>query len=108
MASNLGIACELIDLRSLLPWDQDAVIKSVNKTGRLIVSHEATVGLKFLQKYVPKNIKLCIIVQKTGGFGAEVAATIQQECFLSLESPVQRICGYDTPFPLIAGLSIVY
>lgn len=48
MASNLGIACELIDLRSLLPWDQEAVIKSVNKTGRLIVSHEATVGLKFL------------------------------------------------------------
>jgi 2-oxoisovalerate dehydrogenase E1 component beta subunit len=40
------------------------------------------------------------LIQKTGGFAAEIAATVQQECFLSLEAPVQRICGYDTPFPL--------
>lgn len=53
---------------------------SVNKTGRLIVSHEASV---------------------TSGFGAEVTATITNRCFASLESPPARVCGYDTPFPLI-------
>lgn len=53
--------------------------KSVMKTGRLLVSHEAP---------------------KTGGFAAEITATVQEECFLSLESPVARVCGYDTPFPL--------
>lgn len=79
MASELGISCELIDLRSLLPWDQECVYNSVNKTGKLIVSHEAT---------------------RTGGFAAEIASAVQQNCFLSLEAPIQRICGYDTPFPL--------
>lgn len=79
MAASLGISCELIDLRSLLPWDVEAVCASVQKTGRLVVSHEAPV---------------------TGGFAGEIAATVQEECFLSLEAPVQRVCGYDTPFPL--------
>ena len=79
MAQAQGISCELIDLRSLLPWDAEAVCQSVLKTGRLIVSHEAPV---------------------TGGFAAEIAATVQAECFLSLEAPIQRICGLDTPFPL--------
>ena len=78
--AELGVSCELIDLRSILPWDKEAVINSVNKTGRAIVSHEAPL---------------------TSGFGAEVVATIQQECFLNLESPIQRITGWDTPFPLI-------
>jgi len=79
MAEEIGISCELIDLRTLQPWDVDTVSESVNKTGRLVVSHEAPI---------------------TGGFAGEIAATIQKECFLSLEAPVQRVCGYDTPFPL--------
>lgn len=74
----MGVSCELIDLRSISPWDVDCVAESVNKTGRLIVSHEA---------------------QQTGGFASEVIATITERCFLSLESPPLRICGYDTPFP---------
>ncbi|KAK2190728.1 hypothetical protein NP493_71g00035 [Ridgeia piscesae] len=75
---KLNISCELIDLRTILPWDSATVIESVKKTGRLLVSHEAPI---------------------TGGFGAEIASTIQEECFLHLEAPVQRVCGYDTPFP---------
>jgi 2-oxoisovalerate dehydrogenase E1 component beta subunit len=74
-----GISCELIDLRTVLPWDVDTVLASVRKTGRCLVSHEAPV---------------------TGGFAGEVAAVIQEAAFLSLEAPVQRVCGYDTPFPL--------
>ena len=80
MAEQIGISCELIDLRSLLPWDADAVEASVKKTGRLVVSHEAPI---------------------TGGFGGEIAAAMQERCFLHLESPIQRVCGYDTPFPLV-------
>jgi len=79
-AEDLGISCELIDLRTLLPWDVDAVEKSVKKTGKLLVSHEAPV---------------------TGGFAAEIAAMIQERCFLHLEAPTRRVCGYDTPFPLV-------
>lgn len=72
------ISCELIDLRTILPWDLDTIAKSVVKTGRLVIAHEAPI---------------------TGGFAAEIASTIQNECFLNLESPIQRVCGYDTPFP---------
>ncbi|KAJ0407989.1 hypothetical protein P43SY_000193 [Pythium insidiosum] len=79
-AEELGISCELIDLQTIMPWDVDTIEHSVRKTGRLIVSHEAP---------------------KTGGFAAEIAATIQDRCFLSLEAPIQRVCGYDTPFPLV-------
>ncbi|MFY8349412.1 alpha-ketoacid dehydrogenase subunit beta [Pseudoalteromonas sp. SSM20] len=79
MAKEDGISCEVIDLRSIQPWDVDTVAKSVMKTGRLLISHEAPV---------------------TCGFGAEIAATIQQECFLHLESPISRVCGLDTPYPL--------
>jgi 2-oxoisovalerate dehydrogenase E1 component beta subunit len=75
-----GISCELIDLQTIVPWDVECVTKSVNKTGKLVVSHEAPLS---------------------SGFGAEVVATIQAECFYSLESPICRVCGYDTPFPLI-------
>jgi len=80
MAAKEGISCELIDLRTLAPWDQEAVTASVVKTGRLIISHEAP---------------------RTSGFAAEISSTVQEECFLSLEAPVQRVCGYDTPFPLV-------
>jgi 2-oxoisovalerate dehydrogenase E1 component beta subunit len=75
-----GISCELVDIRTIYPWDVDAVEKSVKKTGRLVVSHEAP---------------------KTGGFGAEVSAAITERCFLHLEAPITRMCGYDTPFPLV-------
>ncbi|KAI8824205.1 thiamine diphosphate-binding protein [Fimicolochytrium jonesii] len=75
-----GLSVELIDLRSVLPWDVETIEKSVNKTGRLLIAHEAPV---------------------TSGFGAEIAATIQERCFLRLESPIQRVCGWDVPFPLV-------
>jgi 2-oxoisovalerate dehydrogenase E1 component beta subunit len=79
MAEKAGISCELIDLRTIVPWDIETVAASVFKTGRLVVSHEAPL---------------------TGGFAAEIAATIQQRCFLYLESPIERVTGLDTPFPL--------
>ncbi|CAK8671335.1 unnamed protein product [Clavelina lepadiformis] len=77
---ELGISCEVIDLVTITPWDEEAVCKSAAKTGRVIVSHESSL---------------------TGGFAAEIASTIQKECFLNLEAPVERVCGYDTPFPHI-------
>lgn len=75
-----GLSIELIDLRTILPWDVETVEKSVNKTGRLIISHEAPV---------------------TAGFGSEIAAKIQERCFLRLEAPIKRVCGWDVPFPLV-------
>ena len=63
-----------------VPADFDTVVRSVEKTGRLVVSHEAP---------------------RTSGFAAEIASTVAERCFLSLEAPVQRVCGYDTPFPLV-------
>eukprot|EP00585_Thalassiosira_rotula_P013065 CAMPEP_0196130986 /NCGR_PEP_ID=MMETSP0910-20130528/1156_1 /TAXON_ID=49265 /ORGANISM="Thalassiosira rotula, Strain GSO102" /LENGTH=420 /DNA_ID=CAMNT_0041390381 /DNA_START=254 /DNA_END=1516 /DNA_ORIENTATION=- len=80
LASKEGISCEVIDLRTLLPWDAECIIESVKKTGKLVVSHEAPL---------------------TCGFGAEVVATLQHECFFHLEAPIQRVCGYDTPFGLV-------
>ncbi len=79
MAVADGISCEVIDLRTILPWDIETVVNSVTKTGRLIVSQEAPI---------------------TAGFASEIAATIQKECFLHLESPIGRVCGMDTPYPL--------
>ncbi len=79
MAEKDGVSCEIIDLRSILPWDAHTICESVQKTGRLVVSHEAPL---------------------TSGFAAEVAATVQERCFLYLESPIARVCGLDTPFPL--------
>lgn len=69
---------EVIDLRTLLPWDVDTVIRSVEKTGRVVVVHEAP---------------------RTCGFGAELAATIQEKAMLKLEAPILRVTGFDTPFP---------
>ncbi|MBY5927692.1 alpha-ketoacid dehydrogenase subunit beta [Halomonas sp. DP8Y7-3] len=80
MAEKEGISCEVIDLRTILPWDEDTVVESVLKTGRLVITHEAP---------------------RTGGFAGEIAATIQERCFLYLESPIRRVTGLDTPFPLI-------
>ncbi len=79
MAEKEGISCEVIDLRTILPWDVETVAESVFKTGRLLISHEAPL---------------------TGGFAGEIAATIQERCFLYLESPIARVTGLDTPFPL--------
>ncbi|MGR4068340.1 alpha-ketoacid dehydrogenase subunit beta [Billgrantia sp. C5P2] len=79
LAEKEGISCEVIDLRSILPWDEDSVVESVLKTGRLVITHEAP---------------------RTGGFAGEIAATIQERCFLYLESPIERVTGLDTPFPL--------
>jgi len=78
-AAEEGIDCEVIDLCTLLPWDVETVTESVLKTGRLVINHEAPL---------------------TGGFGAELAATVQEKCFLYLESPICRVTGLDTPFPL--------
>lgn len=75
-----GVSCEIIDLRTILPWDEQTVIDSVKKTGRCLVTHEAPV---------------------TCGFGAELTAKIQEKCFLHLEAPVKRVCGMDIPFPLV-------
>lgn len=80
MAATEGISCAIIDLYSLLPWDAATVCSSVKQTGRLLINHEAPI---------------------TSGFGSEIAATVQSECFLYLEAPIQRVCGLDTPFPLI-------
>eukprot|EP00189_Rhodosorus_marinus_P003459 CAMPEP_0113959776 /NCGR_PEP_ID=MMETSP0011_2-20120614/4338_1 /TAXON_ID=101924 /ORGANISM="Rhodosorus marinus" /LENGTH=344 /DNA_ID=CAMNT_0000971137 /DNA_START=396 /DNA_END=1430 /DNA_ORIENTATION=+ /assembly_acc=CAM_ASM_000156 len=80
LAEAKGVSCEVIDLVSLLPWDAETVVESVKRTGKAIVSHEAPI---------------------TSGFGAEVAATIQEHCFYNLEAPVRRVCGFDTPFPLV-------
>ena len=79
LAANDGVSCEVIDLRSILPWDVETIANSVIKTGRLLVTQEAPL---------------------TAGFASEIAATIQQECFLHLESPIERVCGLDTPYPL--------
>jgi len=77
-AAAEGISCEVIDLQTIVPWDVDAVEASVKKTGRLIVAHEAP---------------------STNGFGAEIGQKIQERCFLHLEAPIQRVCGFDTHFP---------
>jgi 2-oxoisovalerate dehydrogenase E1 component beta subunit len=71
---------ELIDLRTIYPWDRQTVVESVKRTGRAIVVHES---------------------MSNSGVGAEVAATIQQSCFLKLEAPVARVCGWSTHMGLI-------
>ncbi|CCD18248.1 2-oxoisovalerate dehydrogenase beta subunit, mitochondrial precursor, putative [Trypanosoma vivax Y486] len=79
LAERDGISVEVIDLRSLKPWDRELVAESVRKTGRAIVTHEAP---------------------KTSGFGAELVSSIAEDCFLSLAAPPARVCGLDTPNPL--------
>jgi pyruvate dehydrogenase E1 component beta subunit len=78
LAAKDGLSIEVIDLRSIIPWDVDTVLASVRKTGRVVVAHEAP---------------------KTAGFGAEIVATICEKAMASLEAPVERLCGFDTPFP---------
>ena len=73
-----GFDLEVIDLRTLVPFDQERILESVKKTGRVVIVHEAP---------------------KTSGFGAELAATIQEKAILHLEAPILRVTGFDTPFP---------
>ncbi len=77
-AAAEGVECAIIDPRTLWPLDLDAVVASVQTTGRCVVVHEAP---------------------RTCGFGAEIAALLQERCFLHLEAPVTRVTGYDVPFP---------
>ncbi len=77
-AEEDGMSVEVIDLRTIVPFDADTVLESVRKTGRPVIVHEAP---------------------KTAGFGAELAATIAEKAVLRLESPIKRVTGYDTPFP---------
>ena len=75
---STGIDAEIIDVRTLVPLDVETLAASVRKTGRCVIVHEAT---------------------RFGGFGAELSATIQEECFWQLEAPIQRVTGWDTPYP---------
>jgi 2-oxoisovalerate dehydrogenase E1 component len=82
-----GRELEVVDLRSLLPWDVEAVLASVRKTGRALVLHEAPL---------------------TGGFGGEVASTIGEHAFEFLDAPVARVGGLDTPVPFAKSLEAVF
>jgi 2-oxoisovalerate dehydrogenase E1 component beta subunit len=77
-AAETGIDAEIVDLCTLLPLDTDTIQASVDKTGRCVIVHEAT---------------------RTSGFGAELAATVQELCFYRLEAPIERVTGWDTPYP---------
>ena len=77
-ARSVGVDAEIIDLRSIVPLDVETLTTSVAKTGRCLIAHEAT---------------------RFAGFGAELIATIQERCFWSLEAPIERVTGWDTPYP---------
>ena len=82
-----GLEVEVVDLRSLMPWDEEAVVRSVRKTGRCLVLHEAPL---------------------TGGFGGEIAATVGREAFEWLDAPVVRVGALDTPVPFAKVLEAAY
>jgi 2-oxoisovalerate dehydrogenase E1 component beta subunit len=77
-AKDSGIDAEVIDVRTIVPLDIDTITASVKKTGRCVILHEAT---------------------RTAGFGAEIAAQVQETCFYHLEAPIERVTGWDTPYP---------
>ncbi len=77
-AEEAGIDAEIIDLRTLLPVDIETIKASVEKTGRCVIVHEAT---------------------RTSGYGAELSALVQEHCFYHLEAPIERVTGFDTPYP---------
>lgn len=76
--AETGIDAEVVDLRTLVPLDLETITGSVSKTGRCVIVHEAT---------------------KTGGFGGELLSLVQEHCFWSLEAPIERVTGWDTPYP---------
>ena len=73
-----GVDAEILDLRTLVPLDIEAIEQSIKKTGRCLIVHEAT---------------------RTSGFGAELSALVTERCFYHLEAPVERVTGFDTPYP---------
>lgn len=73
-----GIDADVIDLRTLVPVDIETIVASVKKTGRCVIVHEAT---------------------RTSGYGAELSALVQEHCFYNLEAPIERVAGYDMPYP---------
>ncbi len=77
-AKESGVDAEVVDLRTLIPVDIETIVASVEKTGRCIIAHEATL---------------------TSGFGAELCALVQEHCFYHLEAPIERVAGWDTPYP---------
>jgi 2-oxoisovalerate dehydrogenase E1 component beta subunit len=77
-ARETGVDAEVIDVRTMAPLDVKTLADSVKKTGRCMIAHEAT---------------------RFGGYGAELAATIQKDCFYHLEAPIGRVAGWDTPYP---------
>lgn len=77
-AEESGVDAEVVDIRTIVPLDIDTIANSVKKTGRCVVLHEAT---------------------RTSGFGAEIAAQVQETCFYHLEAPIERVTGWDTPYP---------
>ncbi len=78
VVTDKEIDAEVIDLRTLVPLDIDTIVASVEKTGRCVIVHEAT---------------------RTSGFGAELSAQVQERCFHALEAPIERVTGWDTPYP---------
>ncbi len=81
------LSVEIVDLRTILPWDREAVLKSVRKTSKVIVLHEDT---------------------HTGGFGAEISATIAEEAFEDLDAPPRRVTAPDTPVPFAPALEAAF
>jgi 2-oxoisovalerate dehydrogenase E1 component beta subunit len=81
------VSVEIVDLRSVMPWDKAAVLESARKTSKVLVLHEDT---------------------RTGGFGAEIAATIAEDAFEDLDAPVKRIAAPDTPVPFSPPLEKAY
>ncbi len=77
-AAEQDISVEVVDLRTIVPWDRECVLESVRKTGRLVILHEAP---------------------RTGGFGGEIAATVAERAIDSIRAPILRVTGFDTPFP---------
>ncbi len=80
LATAKGISVEVVDIRTLLPFDIETIMSSVKKTGRVVILHEAC---------------------KTCGFGAEIAAQIAERDILHLEAPIVRVAGFDVPFPYV-------
>jgi 2-oxoisovalerate dehydrogenase E1 component len=83
LAEDMQLDCDILDLRTLLPWDEEAVRRTVEKTGRVILLHEDTL---------------------TGGIGGEIGAWIAEHCFTSLDAPIQRVASLDTAIPFAPAL----